>query len=84
MFLMILQVLNHWAVCPGRARVKHPQTIIECHIKGFKVRLGGLGYHMSQAIFPDFRGFLEPKNAGKKKKSLKYREKKIPKVFSKN
>ena len=27
--------------------LKHPQTIIECHTKGFKVRLGGLGCHMS-------------------------------------
>ena len=36
---------------------KHPQTIIECHIKGFRVHPIGLGHHMSQSIFTDFRGF---------------------------
>ncbi len=39
----------------AKNELKHPQTIIECHTKGFKVRLGGLGYHMSQSIFLDFR-----------------------------
>ena len=37
--------------------LKHPQTIIECHIKVFGVRAAGLGHHMSQFIFTDFRGF---------------------------
>ena len=41
----------------AKNELKHPQTIIECHIKGFKVRLSGLGCHMSPSIFPDFRGF---------------------------
>merc|ERR1719273_1169262 len=36
---------------------KHPQTIIECHIKVFGVRTVGLGHHMSQFIFTDFRVF---------------------------
>ena len=39
----------------AKNELKHPQTIIECHTKGFKVRLGGLGCHMSQSIFLDFR-----------------------------
>merc|ERR1712079_112225 len=34
--------------------LKHPQTIIECHIKVFKVRAIGVGHHMSQFIFTDF------------------------------
>ena len=33
---------------------KHPQTIIECHIKGFGVRTIGIGHHMSQFFFTDF------------------------------
>ena len=37
--------------------LKHPQTIIECHIKGFGVRTIGIGHHISQFIFTDFRGF---------------------------
>merc|ERR1711974_449887 len=37
--------------------LKHPQTIIECHIKVFGVRTVGLGHHMSQFIFTDFRVF---------------------------
>ena len=37
--------------------LKHPQTIIECHIKVFGVRTIGLGHHMSQFIFTDFRVF---------------------------
>ena len=41
----------------AKNELKHPQTIIECHTKGFKVRLGGLGCHMSQSIFLDFRWF---------------------------
>ena len=36
---------------------KHPQTIILCHIKGFRAHPAGLGHHTSQFIFPDFRGF---------------------------
>ena len=37
--------------------LKHPQTIIECHIKVFGVRTVGLRHHMSQFFFTDFRGF---------------------------
>ena len=41
----------------AKNELKHPQTIIECHTKVFKVRLSDLGCHMSQSIFLDFRGF---------------------------
>merc|ERR1711994_1194762 len=37
--------------------LKHPQTIIECHIKVFGVRTIGAGHHMSKFIFTDFRVF---------------------------
>ena len=37
--------------------LKQPQTIIECHIKVFGVRIIGLGHHRSQFIFTDFRVF---------------------------
>ena len=36
---------------------KHSQTIIQCHIKGFRVHPVGLGHHTSQFIFSDFRVF---------------------------
>merc|ERR1711994_931812 len=34
--------------------LKHPQTIIECHIKVFGVRTIGVRHHMGQSIFTDF------------------------------
>ena len=41
----------------AKNELKHPQTIIECHTKVFKVRLSDLGCHMSQSIFIDIQGF---------------------------
>merc|ERR1711994_1248591 len=38
----------------ARNGLKHPQTIIECHIKVFGVRTIGVGHHMVQFIFTDF------------------------------
>ena len=65
---MILQDFNYWTACRGAQKskkieiakneLKHPQSSVGWHIKGFTDRLGGLGYHMSQSIFPDFRRFL--------------------------
>merc|ERR1711994_481630 len=40
-----------------KSGLKHPETIIECHIKVFGVRTIGLGHHMGQFIFTDFRVF---------------------------
>merc|ERR1712083_370849 len=37
--------------------LKHPQTIIECHIKVFGVRTIGLIHPMSQFMFTDYGGF---------------------------
>merc|ERR1711994_757167 len=37
--------------------LKHPQTIIERHFKVFGVRTIGVGHHMSQFFFTDFRVF---------------------------
>jgi len=37
--------------------LKHPQTIIECHIKVFGIRTVGLRHHMNQFIFTDFQVF---------------------------
>ena len=42
----------------AKNQLKHPQSSVGWHIKGSKGRLSGLGYHMSQSIFPDFRRFL--------------------------
>ena len=58
-----------WGPCTGaqkskkikiaRNHLKHIQTIIECHIEGFRGRPITLGYHMSLPIFHDFGGILE-------------------------
>ena len=42
----------------AKNELKHPQTIIECHIKVFGVRTIGVGHHMSQFIFTDFGLFV--------------------------
>merc|ERR1719273_1795935 len=48
---------EHKKIKNAKNVLKHPQTIIECHIKVFGIRTVGLRHHMSQFFFTDFRGF---------------------------